>query len=548
MRVCLLPFLFLPVPLAAETLQATAPIDRVTVFSESARVERVVSFSAEAGAHRIVIPGLPDGVSVTDMLFDLPAGVTLGAATLSMDRMPATDEVIPDAVKAARDEVDRLAEALAARDDAIAGLQSARTAAEAQLAYLGRLGSGDTVATPEDARAIGQMIAEEVAAAETKAIAARSGIRAAEKAREEDQKALDKAKRHLAAIALPEAGERVLTLDVETAQAGEHTLGIVTYAQDAGWAPVYDMYLSRGEAAGLHVRRGILVAQMTGEDWVDVDLTLSTARPGEEMQNQLPYPRLEAVETIEERDRRISAWDPAEAGMAEPVMEPEIVLEASRSGFGAVVTGDMAMVGDTVTYHYPSRVTLRDSADQVQLALDERDLTALVTARAVPRRDDTAFLMAEVTNDSGEVFLPGLARLYVDGAYRGQDDVPLIAVGDKAKIGFGAIDGIRLKRTVETRSEGDRGVISKSNQRDEAVVIEVRNLTAEDWPVTLYDTIPYSEQDDLTISYTADPAVAEANAEGRRGLLAWDLDLKAGETQTIRLEHSLSWPGGMVLK
>ena len=319
------------------------------------------------------------------------------------------------------------------------------------------------------------------------------------------------------------------------------------YAQDAGWAPVYDMYLSRGATDGLHVRRGILVAQRTGEDWVDVDLTLSTARPGEAMENRLPYPRLEAVETIEERDRRMAAFDES-GGMAEPVMEPEIVLDVSRSGLGAMVTGDMAMVGDTVTYHYPSRVTLRDSADQVQLALDERDLTALVTARAVPRRDDTAFLMAEVTNDSGEVFLPGLARLYVDGAYRGQDDVPLIAVGDKAKIGFGAIDGIRLKRTVETRSEGDRGVISKSNQRDEAVVIEVRNLTAEDWPVTLYDAIPYSEQDDLTISYTADPAVTEANAEGRRGLLAWDLDLKAGETQTIRLEHSLSWPGGMVLK
>ena len=32
MHVCLLSFLFLPVPLAAETLQATAPIDRVTVF------------------------------------------------------------------------------------------------------------------------------------------------------------------------------------------------------------------------------------------------------------------------------------------------------------------------------------------------------------------------------------------------------------------------------------------------------------------------------------------------------------------------------------
>lgn len=184
----------------------------------------------------------------------------------------------------------------------------------------------------------------------------------------------------------------------------------MTYAQDAGWSPVYDMYPSRGETEGLHVRRGIPVAQMAREDRVDVGLTLPAARPGEAMENQLPYPRLEAVDTIEERDRRMVAFDES-AGTAEPVMEPEIVLVASRSGYGPVVTGDMTMVGDTVTCHYPNRVALRDSADHVQLALNERDLTTQVTARAVPRHDDTAFLMAEVTNDSGEVFLPGLARL-----------------------------------------------------------------------------------------------------------------------------------------
>jgi len=184
----------------------------------------------------------------------------------------------------------------------------------------------------------------------------------------------------------------------------------VTYAQDAGWSPVHDMYPSRGETEGLHVRRGIPVARMAREDRVDVDLTLPAARPGEEMENQLPYPRLEAVETIEERDRRMVAFDES-AGTAEPVMEPEIVLVASRSGYGSVVTGDMTMVGGTVTCHYPNRVALRDGADQVQLALNERDLTTQVTARAVPRHDDTAFLMAEATNDSGEVFLPGLARL-----------------------------------------------------------------------------------------------------------------------------------------
>ncbi len=223
-------------------------------------------------------------------------------------------------------------------------------------------------------------------------------------------------------------------------------------------------------------------------------------------------------------------------------MEPEVALVGGR------LSGGLVMVGDTVTYHYPNRVTLRDGADQMQLALDELDLKATTVALAVPIYSDTAYVSAEVTNGSAEILLPGQANLYVDGAYRGQSNTPLIAAEDTAKIGFGAIDGIRLKRTVENRSEGDRGIISKSNQRDEAVVIEIRNLTDEAWPLKVVDRIPYSEQDDLIVSYKAVPAETQKDAEGQRGILTWDLELKAGETKEIRLEHSLNWPDGMVLQ
>jgi len=42
--------------------------------------------------------------------------------------------------------------------------------------------------------------------------------------------------------------------------------------------------------------------------------------------------------------------------------------------------------------------------------------------------------------------------------------------------------------------------------------------------------------------------VSEQDPDGRRGVLEWQFDLAAGAKQEIRLEHSLTWPTGYVLR
>ena len=127
-------------------------------------------------------------------------------------------------------------------------------------------------------------------------------------------------------------------------------------------------------------------------------------------------------------------------------------------------------------------------------------------------------------------------------------DLEALAPGAKADLGFGAIEGIRLRRDMPERAEGDRGIITTSTQIEESGVLEIENLTGEAWPVRVMDLVPYSEQEDLEISYQADPPVSEENVEGKRGILAWDFDLAPGETKAIMLESLISWPEGKILQ
>ena len=224
-------------------------------------------------------------------------------------------------------------------------------------------------------------------------------------------------------------------------------------------------------------------------------------------------------------------------------------MAAPMAEMESAVAADTTFDGLSVTYSYPAPVDVTTGADHVRLMLGTLEAQAEIVAQAVPMVDQTAYLMAEFTNQTGEILLPtSEARFYLDGRYVGQRGLGLIAAGDEADLSFGPIDGLRLSRTLRDRNEGDRGLIRKSNEMTEAVMIEVENLTDMAWPLRVLDRVPVSEQEDLEITWSATPKPTEENVDDMRGILAWEFDLPAGEAQTIRLETGMEWPEGKVLR
>jgi len=233
-----------------------------------------------------------------------------------------------------------------------------------------------------------------------------------------------------------------------------------------------------------------------------------------------------------------SAGAPDMEAMAAPMAEP-VMMDAAVASYD----------GLAVTYTYPGTVSIANEADRTRLALGRLEAEADITAFAAPLYDETAFLTATFTNTAQEIILPTAeASYYVDGRFIGKTGIDLIPSGGEETLSFGPIEGLRLTRTVLDKTEGDRGVITRSNQQVEQVEIEVENLTGEAWPLRVEDRVPYSEQEDLEITWEAVPPVAEQNVDGKRGVLAWAFDLPAGETKTITLSHTLKWPEDMILR
>lgn len=542
MRVLPVVLAFFPSFALADDILLTSNVSDVTLYPEGAKIVRSVPFQAPAGSHVLQLIDLPQGTPMETVRIKV-TGAAMGAVTLRDDYVPPAGDGESDAQKAARKEVERLQEAVRLKQDEAQAIRAAREAADTRITFLRQLGEGQAlngVAT-EELRNIAQMVGEETLKARQAALQAEGAARAVDRAVQDLNEELAKAQAAWRALVPQDSARNLVAVAVNGTAPMSGTLEVTYFDWRASWSPVYDAYLDR-EAGKLTLKRGALVQQDTGENWSGVALTMSTNAPSGAVEPGQLWPERKRITAPEPRAKsRIGSLEGdalVGAAMA-PMAEPVIVEEAATVQFD----------GLSVTYSYPTKLNLASSADTVRIALGDQQFDAKIAALAVPKRDETAFLMAEFTNNSGELILPSAAtQLFRDGVFVGQrSSGKPIPAGAEARLPFGAIEGLRLTRLTD-RNEGDYGVLSKSNQIKEKITLEVQNLTSESWPLRVLDQVPYSEQDDLVITWNAKPRPSKSNVDDLKGVMAWESVLEAGKTARITLNYSIEWPGDKVLR
>ncbi|EAQ03759.1 hypothetical protein OB2597_10966 [Pseudooceanicola batsensis HTCC2597] len=535
--------LALPGPLAAEDFVVSSRVTAATVFPQGATLTRVATVSVPAGRHRILVQDMP--VIDPAALRVAAPGLTVGPIRYRDDYVPPRDPAETAALEAAREEVRARERAVEAARDAVAAIRIEADAARARIAFLDGIGQSDGLAQadPERLRDLVALIGEVGLEARRAVQAAETRARAAEQDVKDALEDLAKAQQALKALDTEAQDRAFLAIEVQAETAAEGAMTLTYSTGSASWQPTYDLRLTTGEAPDLMIGRGAYVRQSTGDNWTDIALTLSTVQPsGQQVPGEV-WPWLRQI------------FDPGQPPMPAPLvrgsasMASEMATKDMASPVAEEVQAAASFDGLSVTYSYPDPVSVATAADAVKIALGEISLEPEIFARAVPLADRTAFLNAGFTNNSGELILgTGDARFFLDGTFVGQRHLDLIAEGDDAEISFGPIEGLRLERVVRDRQQGDRGVITRSNEQDEEVEITLRNLTGRDWTVRLRDRVPYSEQEDLDITWEARPAPTETDVEGRRGVLEWRFDMAPGEDTEIVLTHRLRWPEDQVLR
>jgi uncharacterized protein (TIGR02231 family) len=338
-----------------------------------------------------------------------------------------------------------------------------------------------------------------------------------------------------------------VTVRVAVEGAGRLAVSLSYTLPDARWMPTYDARLSTSARTVALGYFGV-VRQRTGEDWNNIDLTLSTARPSlggaapilNTWYVDLFQPAMVAQELRRREQSAKAAYAVSDLAAAPPAVqegkdEPEYDSEN--------VAATVAQGATSATFRIPVKTNIPADNAPHKVGITTLPFQADLTYAATPKLVEAAFLNAKVTNDSEFPILAGPMAVFLDETFIANGSLGTVMAGEKFDLALGADDGIRIQRKRLNRFTEEIGMISKETRVTYDVLITVQNNRKTTEKITVRDQLPVSRNEKI-VAKLLSPATKDMTQEPG-GLLSWTFELKPGEKREIALKISVTHPVDM---
>jgi uncharacterized protein (TIGR02231 family) len=188
--------------------------------------------------------------------------------------------------------------------------------------------------------------------------------------------------------------------------------------------------------------------------------------------------------------------------------------------------------GPSVTYHLRSRLTVPSRNDQQLIEVARIETKPEYYYKAVPILTSHVYRLADLSNKSDYVLLPGEATMYVSSDFVGRMNLPLVAIGERYTVGFGVDPQLQVTRSMVKKS---RSVQGGNQVHNYDYRITVASYKSEAVRVQVWDRLPRAEAEAVAVSLLeTTPKLSQDSAYQRSqrpdNLLRWDLTVEPGQT------------------
>lgn len=523
-------------PLLAAPQVADSRISAVTVYTDRAIVTRTATLQLPAGQHEIALEQLPLRIDDNSLQASLSASAAATLLDVSSapqvsppsedNRLQQLDTQLRDLERQEREISDR-GSVLENQKQFLADIQASST----------KPGKNQALPTIDELKNLLQMSEGNLG-------------RILDEQRKLDQQSeeLQQRKQELESQRSHLAGDgthyKRAILRVALEKPAQVRLQLSYTLYDASWRPAYDARLRDGEDKIEMTYQGI-VRQSSGEDWTDVDLTLSTARPN--LGSSVPALSPWFVDTFD--PRTVMAARPAPAPAA-----PILALEAKKSqrfvadeqaaaGSLAEMPATVAEVSGATTsasFHIPSRATLNSDGSSQKVAIAQFKLPATFRYLATPSLREAAYLQADTRNASDYPLLPGTLNTYLGNTFVASGQLRAVMPGESFELALGGDEAMSIKRKMVNRYTDYTGLTGGRKRVTYEFRIDAQNNHKTEQRLQFKDQLPVSRNEQIKVALLEPEGSAAAREDD--GKLLWDWQLKPGEKRSTTLKFSVEYP------
>ena len=330
-----------------------------------------------------------------------------------------------------------------------------------------------------------------------------------------------------------------VTLSAKEIATGKLTISYLV--ENAGWVPRYDLR-SDGMTSKINLTYKAQVFQNSGLDWENVRLNISTNNP---YQNKTK-PSLDPW-YIDYNNYRTQVKQKADGKRLEEIKEQSDNAPMAYSNslsFSKVNVGmtsaDFVQVVRQMTsaeFKIDLPYTIKSDNEQHMVLIKVADLDAEYKYFSIPKLDNAAYLVAQLTNLDELGLVPAQANIFYDGSYIGETYLDPSVMEDTLSLSLGKDPNILVKRTLLKKESKER-IIGESKERTMSYSIEVKNNKATPIELIIQDQLPITQNPEILIEPTSlDKGVLETKS----GIVTWKINLKPKDNKTINFGYKVKY-------
>jgi uncharacterized protein (TIGR02231 family) len=519
-------------------LQTTPRITTVTVYPDRAMTTRTASLTLKPGSYLVSFDNLPALIQDDSVRVEGKGTAAVTIVGLETKRV-FLDQSGEKRVKEIDEEIRNLERQAGTLDAKKAGLTSQRAFLDSiRVAWGDRISKELAIGRPTSAELLDA--SSFVGSGVTRIEEQNREIDAAKLLIKEKADALRRQRNE--AIGSRKKESKSVEVSLEVSREGSFSLNLSAVTTQADWEPAYDVRLALdGKSAGLTFRA--LVRQQTGEDWNDVDLNLSTARPSAGGAPPELYPwRVSFYRPMPMAAPMMAASAPVRAKKAGRIMdeavESDMLEEKLDAAPAEYLTAQVSSEQTSVSFRVPRSVDVPSDKTQHDNVIAIEQLPVSLEFLAIPKLSPFVFLKSEIINKASYPLLPGRVNIFTGNTFTGSSQLRKVATGEKFDLFFGTDDQVIVKRE-ELKQHKEAGLFGK-NRMSYRYRIEATNFRGESQTITVRDQLPIAG--DSEIKVTLDEPSIKPDEIKDDGRLTWKLPLKAGEKREVTFGIVVEYP------
>ncbi|MBM3244637.1 MAG: mucoidy inhibitor MuiA family protein [Candidatus Omnitrophica bacterium] len=531
----------------AQDVAIDSKITEATIFPGSAMITRVALIKLNPGEHKVIFPGIIPEIDENSLKVSAENNpqVQLYGAQIKKEFLK---EASSERIKLLAGDIERTKDSIRAQNDLKAVLRDEKSFLDSVRLFSAGQIPKDLVTRMPPAKDLDDTLKF----LDTRLKENAASLMNAELASRELNKKLDALTREYAEVSgVNKKIKSSIVVDLEVLKAQEFNLSVSYLVQGAYWSPVYDARANFEKSEVELVSYGIL-SQRTGEDWQDVQVSLSTAKPA--IGGRMPYVAPWFLRPFMPQKRHFDkGLAKSQIGMQyEAFYTDELDGAARASGAPAVKEEKYAQAeekGIAVVYKLPKKANIKSDGSEHKLPVSTQVLKADFEYSTFPRAVPNAYLGSRVMNAPGLQLLAGRVNIFLDGDFVGSSSIDNIGPQEEFDLYLGVDESVKVKREQITKKVDDvliAGIPSPTRKTSFKYKITIENYKNRKIKVLLFEAMPVSENDKIKVK-TGEVSLEPKDKDwkDRKGVWRWELELDPRQKQEIIYNFIVEHPRDM---